>query len=365
MYTGTSIGMRTGQRCSIGTVSSTSPRFGELAFRAGPVAQIVITGEDTVAMINQQAETTFGLSARDIGRLLRDLEVSYRLVELRHLEQAKVERRSAQIQDVQWQRPGKDTVWFEIHINPLVDADNGLLGTSIGLDVTATRALLDKVVQTNRQLEAAYEELQSTNEELEITNEELQSTVEELTPPTRNCSPPNEELETMNEELQSANDELRTINETLPERSVELDDAKSFVSSLVNSIELGMTVVDREMGGAVEPCWRGIVGIALDDRRHPLPSRDIGLPIDQIKLLIGRAFVDPGRPSSSSTSRSFSSSSRAVCGVLVPLCLLAVMFSGILMGLAHAVPGKHCRLFMCRSRSTMRAPAARCCSAAA
>ena len=35
--------------------------------RASPVAQIVVTGEDTVAMINQQAETTFGLSARDIG----------------------------------------------------------------------------------------------------------------------------------------------------------------------------------------------------------------------------------------------------------------------------------------------------------
>lgn len=141
----------------------------ELAFRASPVAQIVVTGEDTVAMINQQAESIFGLSARDIGRLLRDLEVSYRPVELRaYIEQAKVERRSARIQDVKWQRPGSETVWFEIHVNPLVDAENGLLGISIVFfDVTATRALVDKVVQTNRQLEAAYEELQSTNEELE------------------------------------------------------------------------------------------------------------------------------------------------------------------------------------------------------
>ena len=30
----------------------------DLAFRASPVAQIVVTGEDTVAMINQQAEAT-------------------------------------------------------------------------------------------------------------------------------------------------------------------------------------------------------------------------------------------------------------------------------------------------------------------
>ncbi len=77
----------------------------EFAFRASPVAQIVVTGEDTVAMINQQAEATFGLSARDIGRLLRDLEVSYRPLELRsYLEQAKVERRSARVQDVKWVR---------------------------------------------------------------------------------------------------------------------------------------------------------------------------------------------------------------------------------------------------------------------
>ena len=151
--------------------------------------------------------------------------MSYRPVELRaYLEQAKVERRPARIQDVQWQRPGLDPVWFEIHINPLVDAKNGLLGVSIAFfDVTATRDLLDKVVQANRQLEAAYEELQSTNEELETTNEELQSTVEELETTNEELQSTNEELETMNEELQSTNDELHTINDTLRERCVELD----------------------------------------------------------------------------------------------------------------------------------------------
>lgn len=187
-------------------------RLREMAFRASPVAQIVVTGEDTVAMINQQAETLLGLSARDIGRLLRDLEVSYRPVELRlYLEQAKVERRPARIPDIKWQRPAMDTVWLEIHVNPLVDADNGLLGVSIAFfDVTATRTLLDKVVHTNRQLEAAYEELQSTNEELETTNEELQSTVEELETTNEELQSTNEELETMNEELQSTNDVLQT-----------------------------------------------------------------------------------------------------------------------------------------------------------
>ncbi|MBV9088382.1 MAG: PAS domain-containing protein, partial [Mycobacteriaceae bacterium] len=196
----------------------------DLAFRASPVAQIVVTGEDTVAMINQQAESTFGLSAHDIGRLLRDLEVSYRPVELRaYLEQAKIQRRSARVQDVRWQRPGSETLWYEIHINPLVDADNGLLGVSIVFfDVTATRTLLNKVVQTNRQLETAYEELQSTNEELETTNEELQSTVEELETTNEELQSTNEELETTNEELQSTNEELETMNEEQQSTNDEL-----------------------------------------------------------------------------------------------------------------------------------------------
>ncbi|HUH72153.1 MAG TPA: CheR family methyltransferase [Mycobacterium sp.] len=269
----------------------------ELAFGASPVAQIVVTGEDTIAMINQQAETIFGLSARDVGRLLRDLEVSYRPVELRaYLEQAKVERRSARIQDVKFQRPGGETVWFEIHINPLVDAENGLLGVSIVFfDVTATRALLDKVVQTNRQLEAAYEELQSTNEELETTNEELQSTVEELETTNEELQSTNEELETMNEELQSTNDELHTINDTLRDRSLELDDTKNFLDSLINSVQLGMIVVDRELRVVVwnrecEELW----GLRADETAGTmLTALDIGLSIESVRPLIGNAFVDP------------------------------------------------------------------------
>jgi two-component system CheB/CheR fusion protein len=269
----------------------------ELAFGANPVAQIVVTGDDTVAMINQQAETMFGLSARDIGRLLRDLEVSYRPVDLRsYLEQAKVERRSTRIQDVKWQRAGMEAVWFEIHINPLVDTENGLLGISVAFfDVTATRALLDKVFDTNRQLEAAYEELQSTNEELETTNEELQSTVEELETTNEELQSTNEELETMNEELQSTNDELHTINDALRERSVELDDARNFLDSLIGSVHLGMVVVDREMRVVVwnhgcEELW----GLRADEATgSALTALDIGLPIESVRPLIGTAFVDP------------------------------------------------------------------------
>jgi two-component system CheB/CheR fusion protein len=278
-----------------GNLSELAP-IRELAFGASPVAQIVVTSDDTVAMINHQAEQTFGLSARDIGRLLRDLEVSYRPIELRaYVEQAKVERRSARIQDVKWQRPGTDASWFEIHVNPLVDTENGLIGVSIVyFDVTANRILLDKLVQTNGQLEAAYEELQSTNEELETTNEELQSTVEELETTNEELQSTNEELETMNEELQSTNDELHTINDTLRERSGELDEARTFLNSLVNSLSMGMIVVDREMhvvewNRGSEELW----GLrSAETLGVSLTSLDIGLPITELKSLIGNAFVD-------------------------------------------------------------------------
>jgi two-component system CheB/CheR fusion protein len=256
-----------------------------------------VTGDDTIAMINRQAEQVFGLSARDIGRLLRDLEVSYRPVELRgYVERARVERRSARVEDVEWQRTGAEPTWFEIHVNPLVDAQNGLVGVSIVFfDVTANRVLLDKVVLTNGQLEAAYEELQSTNEELETTNEELQSTVEELETTNEELQSTNEELETMNEELQSTNDELHTINDTLRVLSGDLTEARSFLGSLVDSITMGMIVVDHDMQ-VVEwnRCSEELWGLRSEEVvGNALTGLDIGLPIDELKSLIGNAFVDP------------------------------------------------------------------------
>lgn len=257
----------------------------------------MINSADTVVMVNHQAENVFGLSARDTGRLLRDLEVSYRPVELRaYVEQAKVERRSLRVQDVHWQRVGADAVWFEIHFNPLVDGENGLLGVSIVFfDVSTTRALMDKVVDTNRQLEIAYEELQSTNEELETTNEELQSTVEELETTNEELQSTNEELETMNEELQSTNDELHTINDSLQERSDELDAANVFVDSLIDSVQLGMIVVDQQMrvlvwNHACEELW----GLrAVEVVGTSLATLDIGLSMDVVRPLVMAALFNP------------------------------------------------------------------------
>jgi two-component system CheB/CheR fusion protein len=137
--------------------------------------------------------------------------------------------------------------------------------------------------------------LQSTNEELETTNEELQSTVEELETTNEELQSTNEELETMNEELQSTNDELHTINDALRETSVELDEAKLFLNSMANSIQLGLAVVDREMrvvvwNGAAEELW----GLrSAETIGATLTALDMGLPLDGVRPLIGNALVDP------------------------------------------------------------------------
>jgi two-component system CheB/CheR fusion protein len=266
------------------------------AFSASPVAQVVIIAEDIVALINQQAELVFGLSNRDVGRPLRDLEVSYRPVELRgYIEQAKVERRGIRIKDVEWQRGPGESIWLEIHINPLVDADNGLLGVSVVFhDVTAARALLDELAHANRQLESAYEELQSTNEELETTNEELQSTVEELETTNEELQSTNEELETMNEELQSTNDELQAINDALRERSVELDEVNEFLEAVLTSIRSGVVIVDNELrvlawNRGADDLW----GLRHDEAvgQHLL-NLDIGLPVSELRPTVRAALQD-------------------------------------------------------------------------
>jgi two-component system CheB/CheR fusion protein len=98
----------------------------------------------------------------------------------------------------------------------------------------------------------------------------------------------------MNEELQSTNDELHTINDALRERGIELDEARGFLGSLLSAIHLGVLVVDREMRIVVwnrgcEDLW----GIRSDEAvGAPLGGLDIGLPMAEVKPLIGRAFVD-------------------------------------------------------------------------
>jgi two-component system, chemotaxis family, CheB/CheR fusion protein len=269
------------------------------ALLADPLAQVVVAADGAVAVVNRQAEFLFGLSTRDVGRPFRDLELSYRPLELRrYIEQAQSERRTVRVPNVGLSR-GAEHVVLEVQVTPLVGSGATFLGVGLAFhDVTESRRLHDELEQANRQLETAYEELQSTNEELETTNEELQSTVEELETTNEELQSTNEELETMNEELRSTNDELQTINDELHDRTGELDHLNDFLDSILTSLQAGVVVLNPELHVQVwneqaQELW----GLRRDEAvgQHFL-NLDIGLPTDQLRPIIRRTLVGEDGP---------------------------------------------------------------------
>lgn len=86
-----------------------------------------------------------------------------------------------------------------------------------------------RLVESNRQLLAANQELTSvnarlrgSNEELLVANEEAQASSEEVETLNEEFQATNEELETLNEELQATVEELNTTNDDLEARGAEL-----------------------------------------------------------------------------------------------------------------------------------------------
>ncbi|WP_326646999.1 PAS domain-containing protein [Streptosporangium sp. NBC_01755] len=270
------------------------------ALATGPVAQIALDRSRNLALANSRAELLFNLNPRDIGRPFQDLEISYRPVELRSvIDQVEQDLRVAELQDVTWRRPdAPEASVFDIAVVPLVEPGGELVGVGVNFhDVTRYRRLRDRLEQTNRELEHAYEELQSTNEELETTNEELQSTNEELETTNEELQSTNEELETMNEELQSTNDELQQINDTLNSCSDELKRATDLVSSVVRSLGDAVAVVDTDLRVLVwSPGAEELWGLRTDEALGcRLASLDIGLPVGEILAQVQRMLdAEPG-----------------------------------------------------------------------
>ena len=277
----------------------------EAAFESAPVAQLVVDRQGRVALANLQARMLFGLSQRDVGRALQDLEVSFRPVELRSkIEQAYADRQTITLRDVEWQAGG-DVRFVDIQVVPLVAGTGQTVGVGITFsDGTRNRRLQEALEESKRELETSYEELQSTNEELETTNEELQSTNDELETTNEELQSTNEELETMNEELQSTNEELETINDELQQRTDEINAMNAFLGAILSSLDAAVLVVDAEF--AIE-AWnnsaRELWGLRDDETigTH-LMNLDIGLPVEQLRKPIRSALADGRRQELTLTS---------------------------------------------------------------
>jgi two-component system, chemotaxis family, CheB/CheR fusion protein len=264
------------------------------ALEASPVAQLVVDSAGELVVANERARDLFGLRKDDAGRPLRDLQLSYRPIELRSLiERVESERRPLMVKEIEWRGRQADLRWLDLSIAPLVDGAGVVSGTILTFsDATLHRQLRRELEQSHQELETAYEELQSTNEELETTNEELQSTVEELETTNEELQSTNEELETMNEELQSTNEELQTLNDELRQRGEDLNTSNAFLHSVLSSLEGGVAVVDNQFrilawNRQAMDLW----GLREEEvgGKHLL-NLDIGLPLEQITPLLRKCM---------------------------------------------------------------------------
>jgi two-component system CheB/CheR fusion protein len=253
------------------------------ALEVSPVAQVVLDAGERVVSINERARSLFGIHESDAGRPLRDLQISYRPVELRSvIERAVLERHTVGVKDVEWRGNSGEVRWLDLTVTPVLvggDRIHGILVTFT--DMTGFRRLQRELEQSHMELETAYEELQSTNEELETTNEELQSTVEEL-------ETTNEELQSTNEELETMNEELETINDEVRQRGEDLNQANRFLESVLTTLRSGVAVVDRELrilawSRHAEELW-GLRGDEVSGRH--LLNLDIGLPVQRLRAAL-------------------------------------------------------------------------------
>ena len=265
------------------------------ALDAQPTAQIVVDPGGTVVLANAAARALFGLSLGDEGRLLQELSVSYRPVELRsRIQQVAADGRPVVLRGVEHPQADGESHRFDVHVVPLLAEDRGMLGVSVSFaDVTRHHRLEAELQGANQELETAFEELQSTNEEMETTNEELQSTIEALETINEELQSTNEELETMNEELQSTNEELETLNDEMQRRTMELGDVNAYLGSILTSLRAAVVVVDRGLGVRIwnpkaEELW-GLRAAEVDGRAFQ--NLDIGLPVERLKAPI-RACID-------------------------------------------------------------------------
>ena len=275
------------EREELALLTGPPARLRDISFDQDPMAQFVVEVKGHLLLANARARELFGLTARDLGRPLQDLELSYRPVELRScIDQAHERRQVVHIRDVTWPTPSGESRYFNVQVIPIVDASDAPLGAkAIFTDVTRQHELQDELQRSRQELETAYEELQSTNDELETTNEELQSTVEELETTNEELQSTNEELETMNEELQSTNEELETVNDELRQRGSELSRSNVFLGGILRSVPLAVIVLDEQL--QVE-LWNDVAADIWGLRADEVNGKhffglDIGLPVEQLK----------------------------------------------------------------------------------
>jgi two-component system CheB/CheR fusion protein len=141
------------------------------------------------------------------------------------------------------------------------------------IEVNLSEASRDQLQSLETELRYTKENLQATVEEMETSNEELQATNEELVAS-------NEELQSTNEELHSVNEELYTVNAEYQKKIDELTEVTADLESLLQSTEIGVVFLDRDL--CVRKFTRNMAQVF-----HLLPM-DVGRRIDSFSHNIQR-----------------------------------------------------------------------------
>jgi two-component system CheB/CheR fusion protein len=97
-----------------------------------------------------------------------------------------------------------------------------------------------QMVDLQREVQFARENLEAANEELQTSNEELLAANEELIAS-------NEAMQHTNEELNSVNEELSTVNAEYQAKIMELTELYNDLDNLFRSTDIGFVFVDRQL----------------------------------------------------------------------------------------------------------------------
>src|SRR5207248_2815847 len=102
-------------------------RVRELATEGVPYAQLVVDALGVLVSANLAARRLFNIPPGDLGRPLKDLELSYKPIDLRTpIDRAYRERRASSSSAVEFASGDGQARLYDVHIGPLIDDDGSV-----------------------------------------------------------------------------------------------------------------------------------------------------------------------------------------------------------------------------------------------
>lgn len=230
---------RSGARRTLSNVERTDGLMERL-----PIGVVVVDRQYDIEMINAAARRLLGIHTSAIGEDFIHLVQNASLTPLRDaIDEAFEGQSRSGVYPVETAESVMGELWY-LEITCYSERSETTRGDPLTVTILVSDATdvrqanaerqrfekqVERLMESNRQLLAANQELTSvnarlrgSNEELLVANEEAQASGEEVETLNEEFQATNEELETLNEELQATVEELNTTNDDLEARGAEL-----------------------------------------------------------------------------------------------------------------------------------------------